>query len=44
MNNIKRQSSKNIFSHQPNEAKAETLNAAVVQDKARISSAQVRTR
>jgi hypothetical protein len=44
VNNGKRQSSKNIFSQQPNGAKAETLNASVMQDKARISSARIGTR
>jgi hypothetical protein len=44
VNNGKRQSSKNIFFQQPNGAKAETLNASVVQDKARISSARTGTR
>jgi hypothetical protein len=44
MNNGKRQSAKNIFSQQSNGANAQTLNASVRQDKARISSAQVRTR
>jgi hypothetical protein len=43
VNNGKRHSSKNIFSHQPNGAKAETLNASVRQDKGRISSARTRT-
>jgi hypothetical protein len=38
------QLAKNIFSQQPNGGGAETLDAAVVQDKARISSAQIRTR
>ena len=42
-NNGKHQFSKNIFSHQPNEAKAETLNASVRQDKGRISSARIGT-
>ena len=44
MNNGKRQSSKNIFQSQPNGAKAETLDAAVVQDKARMKSARTGTR
>ncbi len=44
MNNGKHQSSKNVFQSQPNGAKTETLNAAVVQDKARISSARTGTR
>jgi hypothetical protein len=43
MNNGKRQSSKNIFSYQSNGAKTETLDAAVVQDKGRISSARTGT-
>ena len=42
-NNGKHQSSKNIFSHQPNGAKSETLNASVRQDKGRISSARIGT-
>jgi hypothetical protein len=44
MNNGKRQSAKNILSQQPNGAKAETLDAAVGQDKARMKSAQLGTR
>jgi hypothetical protein len=44
VNNGKHQSSKNIFSQQPNRAKAETLDAPVVQDKGRISSARTGTR
>jgi hypothetical protein len=36
-NNGKHQSSKNVFQSQPNGAKTETLNAAVVQDKDRAS-------
>jgi hypothetical protein len=44
VNNVKRQSAKNIFSQQPNGANAQTLNASVVQDKARISSARTATR
>jgi hypothetical protein len=43
MNNGKRQSAKNVFQSQPNGAKAETLNAAVVQDKARKKSARIGT-
>jgi hypothetical protein len=43
VNNGKRQSAKNIFQNQPNGANAETLNASVVQDKARISSARIGT-
>jgi hypothetical protein len=43
MNNGKPQSSKNIFQSQPKGAKAETLNASVVQDKGRISSARIGT-
>jgi len=43
-NNGKPQSSKNIFSKQPNGVLSETLNASVVQDKARISSARTGTR
>jgi hypothetical protein len=41
VNNGKRQSAKNIFQNHPNGAKAETLNAAVRQDKGRISSARI---
>jgi hypothetical protein len=40
-NNEKPQFLKNIFSHQPNGAVTETLDASVRQDKARISSARV---
>jgi hypothetical protein len=44
VNNGKRQSVKNIFSQQPNGANAETLNASVRQDKARMKSARTGTR
>jgi hypothetical protein len=44
VNNGKRQSAKNIFQNHPNGAKAETLNAAVRQDKGRISSARIGTK
>jgi hypothetical protein len=44
VNNGKRQSAKNIFQNHPNGAKAETLNAAVRQDKGRISSARTGTK
>jgi hypothetical protein len=37
MNNGKHQSSKNVFQSQPNGAKTETLNAAVVQDKTALT-------
>ncbi len=43
MNNGKRQSSRNVFQNHPNGAKAEKLDAAVVQDKARIASARPAT-
>jgi hypothetical protein len=43
-NNGKHQSSKNIFSHQPNGVLSETLNASVRQDKARKKSARIGTR
>jgi hypothetical protein len=42
-NNEKHQSSKNIFSHQPNGVLSETPNASVRQDKGRISSARTGT-
>lgn len=44
MNNGKRQSAKNVFQRQPNGAKAETLDAAVRQDKGRIASARIGTK
>jgi hypothetical protein len=43
VNNVKRQSAKNVFQSQPNGAKAETLNASVRQDKGWVSSARVGT-
>jgi hypothetical protein len=43
-NNEKHQSSKNIFSHQPNGVLSETPNASVRQDKVRTSSVRTGTR
>jgi hypothetical protein len=44
VNNWKRQSAKNIFQSQSNGVLSEALNAAVMQDKARMKSARIGTR